>query len=287
MAKEEADDFQRGFIFTLTASARKQRRMRVSQALQALRPSFGSWSSLAKTVLRGCALLIFTVAGAQARPHEAYLDAKAHVIQLHVTPGSLTDIGSEPILVLITGLRGAPKITVRDLQYLDVSKPTVDGSAAAFNVTRVAAGETTITISDASGSSVTLPVSNAPCLPEPPHLVLLLEQIAYPGSAHEAVRSSVMFFYTHLARPEGTADDGRSYTTRLIGSDGSVLRGSQLVPITNTRSELYQRPPTPAPGDGTVYYSETLPLKHNVSYRVQLLRAVCEGSSIVGSFSTR
>ena len=209
---------------------------------------------------------------------------------LVAAPASVSVGSGFPAQVLVTGLHGAPTITIADQTLADVSPPVVNGSAAAFTVSQVAGGHSTISVSDPTGASVTIPVTTQLCVPPTPAITMLGANVVLatptpaPGTAiPPSGNGTTIFFSSPNQTPWNQAGLWSQMRVRLIGSDRSILYGGPIYPV----SQLTP-PPTPVPISSTSaeWYSGVVPLPKGLSYQVQLVGEACAPADVLGSFSS-
>jgi hypothetical protein len=212
---------------------------------------------------------------------------------LVASPASITNVG-RGTQVLVTGVQGAATITVANQFLLDVSTPVVNGSAIAFTLTEIAGGNTTVTVTDATHASVTIPVTMTLCVPPTPNVTLVGENVAIatpspaPGQPQQGATFTYVYFGVPIVPAPYTAPATLPYRTRLVGSDRSIVNGTGLTAIGLQGNPQPPPPPASPPPGQSVYFDTLPPLLGGLPYQIQLAdsNGSCAPPFVVGSFST-
>lgn len=183
---------------------------------------------------------------------------------------------------------GTPPYSVLadDAQYIDVSAPSSSSGEISFNVTPVAGGSTAITVRDSGGNELSIPVTIRICVPPAPALWLV-----YPAPSATAVPVSFANVWSALETTDPLLAYVGEVQTRLIGSDGSTIRGGNFVKTNATPPPGSAIPPASAGGFTYTYVYLTSPvaaLKSGLNYSVQMTipTETCLPPMILGKFST-
>ncbi len=172
-----------------------------------------------------------------------------------------------------------------NLSFLSASVDSVTAQSAALTVTLVGAGTSTITVRDAMGAYVAIPITSIPCgRPD----IITYAALLTPANGQQLVPLATRAFYVEVAGIEGQPSpfEPALHAHIVVNHTSTVDIAAPLSPATpppNTTMPL----PSPQPGESIGYESGTLPqLDADSTYTIYLYSDTCEAPWNAGSFST-
>jgi|GEM_PF-4350664 len=205
-------------------------------------------------------------------------------ISVNLLSGSPT-----PAQIAISGandLNGGLQLTASDLSFLSVSAQSATATAATLNLLLVGAGSSTITVRDAQGAQVGIPVSSIPCgRPD----IVDYAQLISPANGATGVSPATGTFFIEVGGAPGVTKPPFHPSLRahfVIDTSSTVDPQGTLAPATPPPNAVTPVS-TPPPGSSIGYESGVLPqLAAGNTYTAYVYHDTCELPWNAGTFST-
>lgn len=212
--------------------------------------------------------------------------------QLQASPASIqvNNLTGKPETqsISITGASdlGAHLLTrASDLSFMSMSVQSTSSSLATLNVTLYGAGSSTVTVADARGASVTIPITSVPC--GRPNSVQYVQLISPPDGAKNVSSSTAAFYVQVAGFPQITTSPFNPLmNVHFVVNGTSTIDPVDRLAVATPPSDAVIPTPMQTPG-GIGYESGPMPqLSPGNSYTVYTYDDTCEGLFKAGTFST-